>query len=512
MGKKSTKPDLKIAFAISFSLLILTQGMVRGSRDVGREPRDPKFDRGSSPQSIPQVPDKFKWFQEAKFGMFIHWGLFSIPASMWDGVPAYKTSEYIMMMKKIPVKTYETLAAHFNPFQFDADRWVRMAKDAGMKYIVFVSKHHDGFAMYHSEASPYNVVDATPWKRDPLKELAEACRRHNMRLGVYYSQAVDWNHPDGAGNNWDFDAKAKDFDKYLREKALPQVRELLTKYGPISTFWFDWPMGMTVERCKLFSDMARSLQPDMLINSRLGDKLVWPGPTVDYRSMGDDEIPNAAVPGIWETAGTMNTSNGTWGYNQYDQEWKSLATITFNLVDIVSKGGNYLLNTGPTSDGVIPKPTQDVFQGIGKWLKINGESVYGAGPTPFGHEFGTEIPGKKDRRGNPVYDIKRELRFTTKPGKLYVHIFMWPKEALELAGLKNEVTSAYLLADPDKKPLAFTQNGENLKLTLPQQALDPIDTIVCLELKDNQPYRRPNALKYTAAPECYGGSRRGPKP
>jgi len=480
MKKALRKVDLKSAVAISLSLFIFSPGVARGSNCVVREPIDSMLERGSSPTDIPQMPEKFKWFEEAKFGLFIHWGLFSIPASMWNGVPASRTSEYIMMQKKIPVGIYEKLAGHFNPFQFDAERWVQMAEDAGMKYIVFVSKHHDGFAMYQSKVSPYNVVDATPWKRDPLKELAEACRKHNMRLGVYYSQAVDWNHPDGAGNSWDFDEKKKDFDKYLREKALPQVRELLTNYGPISTFWFDWPMRMNQERCKLFSDMARSLQPDMLINSRLG-----PDASVDYRSMGDDEIPNAIVPGVWETAGTMNTSNGTWGYNQYDQEWKSLSTITFNLADIVSKGGNYLLNTGPTSDGVIPKPTQDVFLGVGKWLKINGESIYGAGPTPFGHEFGTEIPGKKDKRGNPAFDIKKELRFTTKPGKLFVHIFNWPNEALELTGLKNEVMRAYFLADPEKKPLSFSQIGEKLKLTLPQQAPDPIDTVVCLELKDN---------------------------
>ena len=482
--KKALKMiNQKITFVISLSLFILSPGVAQESNGIGREPIDSMSAPGFSQEAIRQMPEKFKWFEEAKFGLFIHWGLFSIPASMWNGVPASRTSEYIMMVKKIPVGIYEKLAGHFNPFQFDAERWVQMAEDAGMKYIVFVSKHHDGFAMYHTKVSPYNVVDATPWKRDPLKELAEACRRHNMRLGVYYSQAVDWHHPDGAGNSWDFDLKGKDFDKYLREKALPQVRELLTNYGPISTFWFDWPTWMNMERCKLFSDMARSLQPDMLINSRLGDKTVWPGPLVDYRSMGDDEIPNAIVSGIWETAGTMNTSNGTWGYNQYDQEWKSLSTVTFNLVDIVSKGGVYLLNTGPTSDGVIPKPTQDVFLGVGKWLKINGESIYGAGPTPFGYEFGSEIPGQKDKRGNPAFDIKKEIRFTTKPGKLYVHIFNWPNGTLELTGIKNVVMSAYFLADSDKKPLAFSQIGEKLKLTLPQQAPDPVDTIVCLELK-----------------------------
>lgn len=482
MKKELKKLNLKSTFVISLSLFILNQGIAQVSNYVGREPINSMFVLGFSPEAIRQMPEKFRWFEEAKFGLFIHWGLYSIPAGMWNGVPSSRVSEYIMMEKEIPVKTYKMLADHFNPFQFDAEQWVQLAEDAGMKYVVFVSKHHDGFAMYQTKVSPYNVVDATPWKRDPLKELAEACRRHKMRLGVYYSQAVDWEHPDGAGNSWDFDLKEKDFDKYLREKALPQVRELLTNYGPISVFWFDWPTWMNKERCKLFSDMARSLQPDMLINSRLGDKIVWPGPTVDYRSMGDNEIPNVKLSEIWETAATMNN---TWGYTQYDQDWKSLSTVTFNLVDIVSKGGVYLLNAGPTSDGVIPKPTQDVFLGVGKWLKINGESIYGAGPTPFGYEFGSEIPGQKDKRGNPAFDIKKELRFTTKPGKLYIHIFNWPNETLELAGLKNKVMRAYFLADPDKKPLSFSQIAEKMKLTLPQQAPDPIDTIVCLELKDN---------------------------
>lgn len=477
MNKALKKCILKSTLVFSLSLSILNQGIAQDSKYNGRDP----VSTGSSQDSISQMLEKFKWFEEAKFGLFIHWGLFSIPASMWNGVPASKTSEYIMMEKEIPVKTYKMLADHFNPFQFDAERWVQMAEDAGMKYIVFVSKHHDGFAMYRSKVSPYNVVDASPWNRDPLKELAEACSRHKMKLGIYYSQAVDWEHPDGAGNTWDFNEKDKDFDKYLREKALPQVRELLTNYGPISTFWFDWPEEMNKERCKLFSDMARSLQPDMLINSRLG-----PGASVDYRSMGDDEIPNSKLSGIWESACTMNTSNGTWGYNQYDQNWKSLPTITFNLVDIISKGGAYLLNTGPTSDGVIPKPTQDVFLGVGKWLKVNGESIYGAGPTPFGYEFGSEIKGEKDKRGNPAFDIKKELRFTTKPGKLYVHIFHWPNGTLELSGLKNQIMSAYFLADHDKKPLAFSQTGEMLTIILPQQAPDTLDSILCLELKNNR--------------------------
>ena len=479
MKKTHRKFILKSIFIISLSFF--NQVIAQEVNYTGNDPVNPKFLSESSQEDIRQIPEKFEWFKEAKFGLFIHWGLYSIPASMWDGIPASKTSEYIMMRKEIPVETYKKLANHFNPFQFDAERWVKMAKDAGMKYIVFVSKHHDGFAMFHSKVSPYNVYDATPWERDPLRELSAACEKYDMRLGVYYSHAVDWEHPDGAGNTWDFNESEQDFDKYLREKSLPQVQELLTNYGQISTFWFDWAMGMTEERCKPFSNMARQLQPDILINSRLG-----PDPSVDFRSMGDNQIPNAIVPGVWESAGTMTTSNGTWGHNQYDQDWKSLSTITFNLVDIVSKGGNYLLNTGPTSDGVIPLPTQKVLTGIGKWLKLNGESIYGAGPSPFGYEYGTEIPGEKDKKGNPAFDVKKELRFTTKPGKLYVHIFNWPNETLELKGLKDKVNKVYFISDPDKKPVPFSQNGEKIILTLPQQAPDTINSVICLELNDNQ--------------------------
>ncbi len=360
MEKSQKKLILKSTLIISLLLSIFSQGIAQETTYTGDDPVNQKFLTESLSEDFSQLPEKFHWFEEAKFGLFIHWGLFSIPASMWDGVPAGKTSEYIMMTSEIPVKTYKTLADHFNPFQFDAERWVKMAKDAGMQYIVFVSKHHDGFAMFHSKVSPYNVVDATPWKRDPLKELAEACRKYDMRLGVYYSHAVDWEDPDGAGNTWDYNKEEKDFDKFLREKSLPQVRELLTNYGQISTFWFDWPTKlMTEERCKPFSDLARELQPDILINSRLG-----PDPTVDFRSMGDNQIPNAKVPGVWETAGTMTTSNGTWGHNQWDQDWKSLSTITFNLVDIVSKAVHNVTQIQHSSDGDCKKNCANLFDDI----------------------------------------------------------------------------------------------------------------------------------------------------
>ena len=255
--------------------------------------------------------------------------------------------EWIMHRAKIPVREYEALAQQFNPVKFDAEAWVRLAQDAGMKYIVITSKHHDGFAMFGSKASPFNVVDATPFKRDVLKELADACARAGMPLGFYYSQAQDWHEPDGAGNDWDFgpDDK-KDFDRYLREKAEPQVRELLTGYGPVALVWFDTPRLMTPERAQRFTDLVRSLQPKCLIDGRLGA-------AGDYVSTGDNVIPSKVGAEAWETPATINH---TWGYKKDDHDWKSPGDVTFKLVDIVSKGGNYLLNVGPMADGVIPQP------------------------------------------------------------------------------------------------------------------------------------------------------------
>ena len=266
-------------------------------------------------QAAPKTQDeKMQWFREAKFGLFIHWGLYSIPAGEWKGQPVAGIGEWIMNRAKIPVGEYEQLAGQFNPVKFDAEAWVQMAQDAGMKYIVITSKHHDGFAMYHSAVSKYNIFDATPFHRDPLKELSEACKRHGIRFGFYYSQAQDWHEPNGAGNTWDFgpDDK-KDFDQYLRGKAEPQVKELLTNYGPICLIWFDTPRMMTNERGQRFIDIVHSLQPATLIDGRLGS-------AGDYRSMGDNAIPNQVVEGDWEVPATLNH---TWGYKKDDNDWKS---------------------------------------------------------------------------------------------------------------------------------------------------------------------------------------------
>lgn len=417
--------------------------------------------------------EKMKWFREAKFGLFIHWGVYSIPAGTWKGQQIPGIGEWIMNRAKIPVGEYEQLAGQFNPVKFDAEEWVRLAQDAGMKYIVITSKHHDGFAMYGSKVSKYNIVDATPFKRDVLKELADACAKHGMRLGFYYSQAQDWHEPNGAGNTWDFGPdEKKDFDQYLRGKAEPQVRELLTGYGPVCLIWFDTPRMMDVgDRAQRFIDIVHTLQPACLIDGRLGGQ-------GDYRSMGDNRIPNEVVREDWEVPATLNN---TWGYKSYDDNWKSPEDLTFKLVDIVSKGGNYLLNVGPTSEGVIPQPSQDNLRAVGRWLKVNGEAIYGAGVTPFGDELGAYDPQKKDSRGNRVFVASKKWRCTTKPGKLFIHLFEWPVGSFELPPIQEKVTKAYLLADPQRKGLAVRQNGQKWSIALPQAAPDKMDSVLVLE-------------------------------
>ena len=434
--------------------------------------------------AAPRPPDparekRLEWFRDAKYGLYIHWGLYAIPAGEWQGKRSLGLGEWIMNRSKIPVRDYEKLASQFNPVKFDADGWVQLAQDAGMKYIVITSKHHDGFAMFKSKVSPYNVADATPFKRDVLKELADACAKRGMRLGFYYSQSQDWHEKDGAGNTWDFgpdqtpDGKdLKNYDSYLRGKAEPQVKELLTAYGPVALVWFDTPRMMTPERGQRFADIVRTLQPNTLIDGRLGTE-------GDYRSTGDNVIPPEASTEAWETPATIND---TWGFRKDDTNWKSPGQITFKLVDIVSKGGNYLLNVGPTAEGVIPQPSQDILRTVGRWLKVNGEAVYGAGASPFGDEFGEYTArAARDVRGQKLFYPQTEWRVTTKPGKLYLTFFGEPRAPFEIPGMKNKITRAYRLAD--KAPIDLkTENGKTT-FNMERPMLDPMATVVVVEFE-----------------------------
>jgi alpha-L-fucosidase len=424
----------------------------------------------------PAKEKRLEWFREAKYGLFVHWGLYAIPAGQWNGKRSPGLGEWVMFRSTVPVTEYEKLAPRFNPVKFNADEWVKLAKDAGMKYIVITSKHHDGFALWKSKASPYNIVDATPFKRDVLKELADACARQGLRLGFYYSQSQDWHEKNGAGNEWDFgpDTK-KDYDEYLRGKAEPQVRELLTGYGPVALIWFDTPRMMTGDRPQRFANIVRSTQPNTLIDGRLGTE-------GDYRSTGDNVIPPDVAGDAWEVPATINH---TWGYRTDDTDWKSPGQIAFKLIDIVSKGGNYLLNVGPTAEGVIPPASQDILRTVGRWLQVNGDAVYGAGPTPFGDELGEpSARGRKDVRGDAWVYQQTQWRVTSKPGKLYFTFFDEPRAPFPLPAMRNTATRAYRLAD--KAPVEMkTENGRTV-LNIERPIFDPMATVIVVEIEGDK--------------------------
>jgi alpha-L-fucosidase len=401
---------------------------------------------------------RMAWWREARFGMFIHWGLYALLAGMWRGKLIPGIGEWIQFRARIPVKEYEQLAKHFNPVKFNAEEWVRLAKEAGMKYIVITAKHHDGFCMFHTELTDYNIVDATPFKRDPMKELSEACRKEDVRFGFYYSQLLDWHHPDGVGNDWDYDPNEKNFTRYLEDYVKPQLRELLTNYGSIAVIWFDIN-SPTPEIARDLRDWVHRFQPETIVSGRIYRLEKGIG---DYLELGDNEIPEKKIERDWETPATIND---TWGFKSYDHNWKSSGVIIQKLVDIVSKGGNYLLNVGPTAEGVIPEPSVRVLREVGAWLRRNGESIYGAEASPI--ETGPDDPYK----------------FTAKPGRLYVHILAWPWDGkLKLSGVKKEVGRAYFLADRSRGDLRFTQEGGEVTLYLGTKPLDPVDNVVILEM------------------------------
>jgi len=415
-----------------------------------------------------QRDERIQWWREARFGMFIHWGLYAIPGGTWKGkVRDSGYSEWIMFDEKISAKEYEQLAAKFNPAKFDAAEWTSIAKKAGMKYMVLTAKHHDGFSMFDSGHTPYDIADATPFKRDITKELSDACRDGGVRFGCYYSVDRDWYRAQGPGNRykqtntWDYpDSKQEDFDRYLSGFAKPQIEEILKKYKP-DVLWFDdIDMKNDAQVLDLYQTV-RTLRPECVINSRIQGCVPpkkIPPPFCDYISSGDNEILNNNIGFEWENPGSMNTS---YGYNPNDNKWHSAADIVSKLVQIVSKGGNYLLNVGPTPDGTIPQPCIDRLTEVGRWMDHNGEAIYGSLPWHITEE-------KHESSG-------RVIRFTSKGDAVYVFCPM-NKKAGEITitalGAQQDpgrrIASITLLGS--KEEVKWSQEAGKLTLTLPVDA------------------------------------------
>ncbi len=400
---------------------------------------------------------RMEWWEDARFGMFIHWGIYSVPAGFYKGVAQVNSAEWIMNRGKIPVAEYEKFAEQFNPTDFSAEEFVGLAKKAGMKYMVITSKHHDGFSMFESKCSPYNIVEATPFKRDVLKELAEECQKQGIKFGFYYSQAQDWHHPGGIGNNWDESLERVSNDEYIRDKVIPEVRQLLTEYGPIAIFWWDTPRQMSKEIVDSLYHMTTTLQPGIITNDRLGKD--YPG---DHKTF-ERRIPRKApdVP-YWEVCMPIS---GSWGYRSDDKRFKSETTLIQNLVDIASKGGNYLLNVSPTAQGTLMPEAVERLIAMGEWMNKHSESIYGTQASPCVQpEWG-----------------RITMKMKKKKARLYLNVFDWTDGGNLPIRCDNDVESCYLLTDNSRT--FSTESGENgITVTLTGEAPDPYSSVLVLEL------------------------------
>ena len=435
---------MRIQYACKKVLFILTISVIVGQNSFSQHLVK---NLAPSKEINANQDNKMAWWHEAKVGMFIHWGLYSVAAN---------SNEWNMRNFKTSIAEYSKYAAQFNPTLFSADEWAKIASEAGMKYLVITTKHHEGFALFKSDASPYNMVDATPFKRDIIKELAAACPKHDVRLGLYYSLMTDWGHPGGAIGcpPWD-PAQVGSIETYFNTVAYPQVKELLTNYGPVAELWFDTdgPLKPTAYQAARIDSLV-ALQPRVIVNDR-----VIHG---DFTNV-ERATPALPIHGNWEACDLI--IDGSWGYfkNYRPQDVRLLSVLIRQLIDVVSKGGNMIFDVGPKPDGTFPADAVNRLKGIGAWLKVNGEAIYGTTASPFDY-----LPwGRCTRKGD----------------KLYLHVFNWPTEGIIKVPMSNKVTAAWLLSDKTKKRLTYkTSNGE-LTVNLPGIAPDSIASVVVLQVK-----------------------------
>ncbi|MEQ8847469.1 alpha-L-fucosidase [Botrimarina sp.] len=438
----------------------------------------PRVGHAESEGSLPPLPEesaeqrdeRMQWWRDARFGMFVHWGLYAIPAGEWKGEPVRGIGEWIMNRADIPLEEYRPLADEFNPTEYDPERWARIAADAGMKYLVITSKHHDGFCLFDTDATEWDVVDATPYGKDLLAPLAEACRRQGVKFCTYYS-IIDWAHPSqkidpDQKHNTIIDESQKDqYIAYMKQ----QLRELIESCDP-DVLWFDgeWtPWWTEADGRELYSFLL-DLKPTLIINNRVGKgrKGMSGMNRGDQQYAGDfgtpeQEIPPTGLPGVdWESCMTMND---TWGYKKNDDNWKSTEKLVRNLIDIVSKGGNFLLNVGPTAQGEIPQPSVERLDEMGDWMNRYSEAIYGCTASPV--------------------DTPEWGRCTVRQGAdgdtLYLHVFDWPTGGgLTLRGVVSEPASCRLLGG---ESLGVRSTSDGLRVSVPQQAPNRLASVIAVE-------------------------------
>lgn len=467
------------------SLGLYSYGQVAGDEDANMfnkaQQRDQKAideaKNGWWTKSMKTHDERIQWWRDARFGMFIHWGLYSLPAGEWNGKQVKGYSEHLMRKEKITRAAYLDLAHIFNPVKFNAEEWILTAKRAGMRYFIITAKHHDGFAMYDSKVSDFNVLKQTPFRRDPMAELAAAAKKHGMRFGFYYSHAFDWEHPDAPGNDWEYNNPGGDkllgganwFDshpewlpkavKYVDEKAIPQIKELINKYHP-DILWFDTPHKLPLSENMRILKAIRDTDPNIVVNGRLVRSAS--GNFGDYANTGDRPAELITSEGDAEA---IPTTNESYGYSIHDNSHKSAQFFIRLLANSASRGANLLMNIGPKGDGTFDQRDTRILDSVGGWLSNNGTAIYGTerGALPI-----------------PAWGV------TTQKGQnIYLHVFNWPKDGnLILGGLKTEVKTAYLLTDKSKKPLTVKRLGRaDLNISVPANLSDSPDVVVVLELK-----------------------------
>ena len=427
------------------------------------------------PVSMKTRDSRLTWWRNARFGMFIHWGIYSLPSGEWEGKNTGGYAEHLMRKAKIPRSTYLELAHHFNPTKFNADKWVQAAKYAGMRYLIITAKHHDGFAMYNSQVSDYNIVKQTAWKHDPMVDLAAACKKYGIKFGFYYSHAFDWEHPDAPGNDWDYQNPGGDLNlfggrdwydlhpellpkavNYVDKKAIPQIKELITRYHP-DILWFDTPQKLPLSENIRILKAIRETDPNIIVNGRLarGSGNLQLG---DYKNTADRPAEFFPVTGDWEA---IPTTNESYGYSKFDKSHKPVSFFIRLLAKAASRGGNLLMNIGPMGDGEFAPEDTAILQGIGRWMSKNSASIYQTTKTPLPYQSW----GVSTRKNN----------------LLYLHVFNWPKDGkLIVGGLKSRISKAWQLAD--KKELKFNRvDPLNMAIQLPTQAPDTSNTVIVLE-------------------------------